>query len=188
MNRHIKLYESFNLKLEDVIEGTWEEKDGLINVNGSVYLDNKNLTKIPWNFGTVTGDFWCDNNQLTTLEGCPKKIGFNFYCYHNKLTTLKYYPKEVVGYFYCHNNPDLDIYNIPFDYVEDPKEKTIPLNDYEKKKLKEITDGTIINKLILINKYEDDYYSIRFYLDFNRKFIDQFGNLLKLLKIIKSLI
>ena len=79
--------------------------NGLVDVDASVNLVNRKLTKLPLQFGKVTGNFFCDNNQLTTLEGAPKTVEGNFYCYSNQLTTLEGGPKEVGGDFYCVNNP-----------------------------------------------------------------------------------
>ena len=78
--------------------------NGLVDVDASVNLVNRKLTKLPLQFGKVTGNFFCDNNQLTTLEGAPKTVEGNFYCNHNKLTSLEGGPKEVEGNFYCNNN------------------------------------------------------------------------------------
>ena len=61
--------------------------DFTIDVNGYVYLSNKNLTKLPdyIKFNKVAGSFACDSNQLTSLEGCPTLVGGNFYCYNNRV-------------------------------------------------------------------------------------------------------
>ena len=81
--------------------------DGSIDVDASVDLSNKNLSKIPFKFGIVSGDFNCSDNQLTSLEGAPNSVGGDFYCYNNQLTSLEYAPKMVGGSFYCSNNPNL---------------------------------------------------------------------------------
>ncbi len=78
--------------------------DGSIDVDGSVYLFNKNLDKLPLSFNKVNGYFDCSFNELTTLEGCPKYVGDNFSCFYNKLTTLEGCPNEVDGNFNCDNN------------------------------------------------------------------------------------
>jgi hypothetical protein len=79
--------------------------DGSIDVEGSVYLFNLNLDKLPLKFNKVGGYFGCSNNNLTTLEGCPTEVGEAFYCSSNKLTSLKGCPKFVGGTFYFGNNP-----------------------------------------------------------------------------------
>lgn len=78
--------------------------DGSIDVDGSVYISYKKLTKLPLKFRNVSGDFDCHNNQLTTLEGCPKSVGGYFYCSNNQLTSLVGGPKSVGGDFNCSDN------------------------------------------------------------------------------------
>jgi hypothetical protein len=78
--------------------------DGLVNVNGNVYLSSNRLTKLPIRFGTVTGVFDCANNKLTSLEGSPHTVYGNFDCDNNKLTSLIGSPREVGGYFSCGDN------------------------------------------------------------------------------------
>ena len=114
------------MNLEDYFEinGTYELKDGVYNVKGSVNLI-KRVEKLPVKFGIVTGDFncsynnltslkgspthvdggfYCNNNKLTSLEGCPSYVGGNFYCNNNNLTSLEGSPNSVGGYFSCHEN------------------------------------------------------------------------------------
>lgn len=64
------------MNLEDyfVIEGTYELKDGVYNVKGSVRLD-KIVEKIPCKFGSVSGNFYCNHNNLISLRGCPSYVG-----------------------------------------------------------------------------------------------------------------
>ena len=78
--------------------------DGSIDVNGSVNLSSKKLTKIPFNFSKVSGNFKCTDNQLTSLEGAPNNVGGDFSCYDNQLTSLEGAPNTVGGYFECSNN------------------------------------------------------------------------------------
>jgi hypothetical protein len=100
-------------------------EDGSIDVDGSVYLNNEKLTKLPLKFRHVGGYFNCSNNQLTSLEGAPQTVGryfdchnnqltsleggpqtvgYAFNCENNQLTSLKGGPQTVVGHFYCDNN------------------------------------------------------------------------------------
>ena len=81
-----------------------QNSDGLINVDGDVYLRDKGLTKLPLNFGRVTGHFNCYQNNLTTLKGAPKEVGGQFHCAHNQLTSLEGAPREVGGDFHCGRN------------------------------------------------------------------------------------
>jgi len=101
--------------------------NGLVDVDESVNLSSRKLTKLSLQFGKVTGNFFCDNNQLTTLEGAPKCVEGNFSCAYNKLTTLEGAPKCVEGNFYCHYNPlPKEIYT----YVEYIKEIIKWQDDY----------------------------------------------------------
>jgi hypothetical protein len=56
-------------------DGTVEQSDGTVDVNGDVNMSEMNLTKIPVKFGKVTSDFYCENNQLISLEGAPQSVG-----------------------------------------------------------------------------------------------------------------
>ena len=77
--------------------------DFIVDVKGSVHLSGKNLTEIPFQFGTVIR-FDCSHNKLITLKGCPKKVYKGFYCYNNQLETLDGSPHYVGGYFECYDN------------------------------------------------------------------------------------
>ena len=77
---------------------------GGIDYDGSVIWTNKNLTRIPVRFRSVTGNFICFRNHLTTLAGAPAEVGGGFYCYNNHLTTLAGAPGHVGGYFICSDN------------------------------------------------------------------------------------
>lgn len=79
-------------------------EDGLVNVDGSVYLNNKRLSKLPLEFGIVSGNFWCYDNWLINLRGAPLEVGSGFYCYNNKLTSLKGAPIKVGYVFNCSSN------------------------------------------------------------------------------------
>ena len=79
-------------------------KEGLLDVDGDVNLNDKGLDKLPFKFGKVSGGFDCWKNQLVSLEGAPKTVGGNFDCSYNKLKTLEGAPKEVGGNFDCSYN------------------------------------------------------------------------------------
>ena len=108
----IKKYKSFLESKQDIhsickrynITNYTINKDGSIDVDGDVNLNEKKLTELPLNFNLVTGDFFCHVNQLKTLERAPKLISGSFYCGDNKLTTLEYAPKSIGGYFDCSYN------------------------------------------------------------------------------------
>ncbi len=94
-----------------VIERTVKElkdrgtmRDGRLDVDGDVDLEELKLTELPIKFGRVTGDFLCSDNLLKSLEGCPTEVGGDFACYCNRLTTLEGAPKQVSKDFFCNNN------------------------------------------------------------------------------------
>jgi hypothetical protein len=108
--KYLKLFESY--KESDIakickkygIENWSINSDGLVDVDGKVFLFDRGLTKLPLSFGYVSGNFSCGENKLTNLAGCPKSVGKGFYCYGNELTSLEGCPQEVVGDFFCWNN------------------------------------------------------------------------------------
>ena len=125
-----------DIKLLNIcVNGTYTiNDDGSIDVEGTVNLSNRNLTKIPFNFGKVSGCFSCynnkltsldgapnnvsdyfdcSNNQLTTLKGAPNTVGGSFDCYNNQLTSLKGSPNNVGGGFYCNNNQLTSLEGVP---------------------------------------------------------------------------
>jgi len=138
--KHIKPYKIFENKSpnfpttrEEVIqvcekyeiENYTINDDLSIGVDGSVYLEKKNLEYLPLRFNyvsggfscrinilvslegspqTVGGDFDCQGNELKTLEGSPQTVGTNFECSYNNLKTLEGSPQTVGGDFGCSLN------------------------------------------------------------------------------------
>ena len=88
----------FKIKNYEIIQ---ENGKFIVNVDGNVKLNNRNLNRIPFTFGVVSGDFDCSDNQLTSLEGAPNKIGEDFDCSDNQLTSLEGAPNKIGGGFYC---------------------------------------------------------------------------------------
>ena len=86
------------------IGGYTINKDGSIDVDGSINLQKHEFSKLPLKFRNVNGDFYCSDNKLITLEGCPKKVGGSFGCCNNKLITLEGCPETVGDSFNCYNN------------------------------------------------------------------------------------
>ena len=92
--KHLKIYENYQTE-EEVAKicqqydiTNWSiNQDGLVDVNGDVRLQYKELTKLPLKFGTINGYFDCYGNLLTTLEGSPKSVGGIFDCSNNELTS-----------------------------------------------------------------------------------------------------
>jgi hypothetical protein len=87
------------------IENYTINDDLSIDVNESVHLNNKDLTKLPLKFNKIMGSFYCDGNKLQTLKGSPVYIDGYFDCGNNKLSDLKYGPNYVGGYYRCNFNP-----------------------------------------------------------------------------------
>ena len=106
--RYLKEYYNYDNEVAEICKKlgieNWSIRDGLVDVDGSVYLSGRELTKLPLKFGRVSDDFYCYNNKLTTLEGGPVEVGGDFYCDNNKLITLEGGPKQVGGDFNCSNN------------------------------------------------------------------------------------
>lgn len=80
--------------------------DLTVDVNGDVFLANRNLSEFPEfiQFETVKGNFYCQNNRLRSLEGAPNYVGKSFLCNGNMLRSLKGAPDTVDGNFFCQNN------------------------------------------------------------------------------------
>ena len=76
---------------------------GEIDVDGYVYLQNKNFKELPYKFGTITGYFDIGHSKnLISLKNCPNIVMGSFGCECClKLDSLKGCPKEVGGHFWC---------------------------------------------------------------------------------------
>lgn len=81
-----------------------EQYGYIVDVNGSVDLDNKNLSSIDVKFGIIRGNFSCSGNNLTSLEGSPNEVTQIFFCNYNKLSTLEHCPQKVGCSFVCVSN------------------------------------------------------------------------------------
>lgn len=79
--------------------------DLTVDAIGSVFLDRKNLTFLPIQFGTIGGNFYCHNNKLTTLKGSPNTVYGMFQCSNNELKSLQHAPQLVTEDFRCSDNP-----------------------------------------------------------------------------------
>jgi hypothetical protein len=114
------------MKREDIIEICEQyditnytiNEDGSIDVDSSVCLNNRGLTKLPLKFRNVSGYFYCYNNQLTSLEGAPSHVGGEFLCHKNQLVSLEGAPSQVGGDFFCHNNQLVSLEGAP-NHVDD---------------------------------------------------------------------
>jgi len=87
--------------LDKFVDGTWTRRaDGKINVEGHVDMSERELDKIPFQFGEVTGNFDCSFNNLTSLEGAPEEVGDDFNCLDNPLESLEGAPDWVGGFWF----------------------------------------------------------------------------------------
>ena len=114
------------------IENYTVNDDGSIDVNGSVFLWNRELTELPLTFNKVNGNFSCYNNLLTTLKGCPRWVESEFNCERNKLTSLEFAPDYVGMWFSCEYNNLTDNYcdtEIVGSFYTDLKQDGMILND-----------------------------------------------------------
>ena len=76
---------------------------GEIDVNGDVYLRDKDFKELPYKFGKVDRDFNINFNiNLISLKNCPDEVGGIFNCVHCKnLITLEGAPQKVGDIFKC---------------------------------------------------------------------------------------
>lgn len=74
-----------------------QNEDGTINVYGSIYLDEMNLTKFPWKdkykINELFGSLYIQYNNFKNLNGCPKIIHGDFDCSGNHITDISNMPK-----------------------------------------------------------------------------------------------
>jgi len=89
--------------------------EGLVDVDGSVDLEDRYLIRLPLRFGRVSVSFDCCYNKLTTLEGAPQWVGGDFDCTWNELTSLKSAPQKVGGSFYCSSNQLITLEGAPLE-------------------------------------------------------------------------
>ena len=106
--KYLKLFEGFE-DIDEIcrkyyIENYTINPDVSIDVNDTVNLFNKKLTKLPLKFNKVNGYFTCSGNKLTSLEGCPIEVNGYFSCDYNKLESFEFAPKIIRGDFDCSNN------------------------------------------------------------------------------------
>lgn len=72
--------------------------DGLINVTGSVYIQEN--TPIKYKYASVTMHFICDHTKRSLIEiGTPQVVGGDFQCMDSMITTLRGCPKLVGRHF-----------------------------------------------------------------------------------------
>ena len=101
-----------------------------VNVNGNVFIENANLSKIPVQFKIVQGTFQCSKNKLTSLKGSPIRAK-NFYCNSNQLTSLEYAPKTVKRDFNCSDNLLTSLKGCPEKVGKSINCKSNPLKSFD---------------------------------------------------------
>ena len=168
--KHIRIFEEY-MDIDQIckqyrIKNYTINPDGTVDVDGDVYLQNRELKTLPLRFGRVSGSFWCNNNELTSLEGCPKEVGGHFSCAHNQLTTLEGCPKEMSGSFWCYHNQLTTLEGCTkemggnFWYYDNPlPEEVLQLQDnqpYVHWMIKWHEDYSIFNLNGTFNKYRFD--------------------------------
>ncbi len=82
-----------------------EEYGYVVNIDGGVNLNNKNLTTIPVKFGRVKKHFNVFSNQLTNLDFCPNYVGTDFLIDGNNISSLEGMPRFIGGNAALNNNP-----------------------------------------------------------------------------------
>ena len=109
--KYLKLFESFDKYKIDKICREYNIKNYTINPDGSIDIDEsitlrgKKLTKLPLKFNKINGSFNCNHNKLASLEGSPVEIDRYFDCSYNRLTSFEFSPNIIRGQFGCeHNN------------------------------------------------------------------------------------
>lgn len=84
-----------------------------IDVYDDVYLNRKDLTKIPIKFNIIYGTFSICNNFITSLKNSPNTVFGSFYASNCRLTSLEYCPLYVEHIFDLYNNNITEISNVP---------------------------------------------------------------------------
>jgi len=92
--------------------------NGVVDVNGDVWLNKRQLREIPVQFGNVSGDFYCGYNNLITLIGSPHVVGRGFYCHFNELKSLEGCPQKINRRLNCNNNKLTSLVGAP-DHMKD---------------------------------------------------------------------
>ena len=133
------------------IENYSINKDGLVDVDGSVFLNSRNLHILPLKFGKIKTYFDCSNNHLTSLSGSPTEVGDSFYCHNNKLITLVSGPKIVKAGYWCQNNKLKDVSGFPENFDGDYR---IQIRNNPVNEIIELVNSEHIPKFI---KYLNDH-------------------------------
>lgn len=68
-----------------------DNKDGTVNIDGNLYLDELNLNEFPWKdkfkIRELFGSLYIQGNNFENLDGCPEIIHGDFDCSNNPMST-----------------------------------------------------------------------------------------------------
>lgn len=84
-----------------------------IDVYDDVYLNGKDLTKIPIKFNIIYGTFSISNNFITSLKNSPNTVFGEFFASNCILTSLEYCPLYVERTFDLFNNNITEVTDSP---------------------------------------------------------------------------
>ena len=70
--KYIKYFENTTYTTKDLldrydIKNYTINEDGIVDVDGDVFLDHRGLSKLPVKFGKVTGSFYCSRNNFLKI-------------------------------------------------------------------------------------------------------------------------
>ena len=117
--KHLKLFEqkSYEEHVAEIcqkyrIENWYINSEGLVDVDGNVFLSKEGLTKLPLSFGRVSGDFLCNSNELTSLRFAPDEVGGKAVVLPNPISDIpeKYLTREYLQ-FIVKEQTDWRLYN-----------------------------------------------------------------------------
>ena len=87
--------------------------DGIVDVDGDVFLRGMTATAFPVQFGHVSGWFNCAYTPITSLQGAPTSVGGSFYCVNTSIKSLQGAPTSVGGDFNCACTPITSLQGAP---------------------------------------------------------------------------
>lgn len=85
-------------------DGWTIEKDGSVDIQGSLIIREYSGSTLPFKIKNVDGNLIIISDTLTSLEGCPKKVSGSFDITSNSLKNLKGSPKIVLGDYFIRCN------------------------------------------------------------------------------------
>lgn len=117
-------------------------------VNGSFEINHNYLTNLLGSPNVVAGEFAAMKNNLTSLEGSPLQVKYSFLVSLNSLTSLAKGPDFVGNHYVCVNN-DISLENFTTDfqgnfihgYTYEGRALIDGLHDYYATKEEDLTKG-----------------------------------------------